>query len=158
MLAYAVPADLVPLWLDDEPKGAHRLIRAASALVREATLLARYDADPVTELPTAPKVVAAFRDATCSQVAMWANAKIDPDAGAAGQEPIVASQTVPGGSVTYATGQSQQQAAAAATSCTPARGRSCGMPGCCRPARSCCERADGVPRRFDADRPAWRPA
>lgn len=119
MLAYAEPGDLVPVWLDDEPKGAFRLIRAASALVREATLLARYDADPVTELPTSSRVAAAFRDATCSQVAMWANAKIDPDAGAAGQAPIVASQTVPGGSVTYATGQSQQQAAAAATKLHP---------------------------------------
>jgi hypothetical protein len=107
-LTYADPSDLTPDWLSAVPSNAAQLIRAASQLVLEETALAQYDTDD-DGLPTDPKVLEAFHNATCSQAAMWSKAKIDPDAGVVGQEPIVVSQTVPGGSVTYSQAQSQAQ-------------------------------------------------
>lgn len=112
VIVYATPADLVPGWLPVEPPNALSLIRAASILARDETALARYDADERTGLPTAPKIIAAFQDAVCQQVSAWAAAKVDPDAGIAGQEKEVASESVPGGSVTYRQTVTPEQRAA----------------------------------------------
>ncbi|MFI6168839.1 hypothetical protein ACIBCN_18810 [Nocardia sp. NPDC051052] len=121
MLIYATAADLAPEWLATAPANAAMLIRYASIRIGYATRFARYDADD-TGLPTAPAVRAAMRDAVCAQVAEWSTAKIDPAAGTAGQAPVIASQSVPGGSVTYATGLTQQQQADAVTElCDTAR-------------------------------------
>ncbi|WP_306358693.1 MULTISPECIES: hypothetical protein [unclassified Nocardia] len=102
MLIYAVPGDLVPVWLPEVPATADRLLRHASLLVRRATRLAIYDAD-TAGMPTDAAVRAAFRDAVCAQATAWSLAGIDPAAGSAGLPKLVAAQSTPeGGSVTYA--------------------------------------------------------
>ncbi|MGW5267251.1 hypothetical protein ACWEQ4_01240 [Rhodococcus sp. NPDC003994] len=116
---YAAAADLSPLWLSTVPDDAPRLIRAASTRVREATKFDLYATTPAG-LPSDPAVAEAFRDAVCQQVAEWTLAKVDPDAGVAGQPLVVASQSVDGASVSYVTGDSQKQLAAAVGSLSPA--------------------------------------
>ncbi|MGY1946574.1 hypothetical protein [Nocardia asiatica] len=103
MLIYATPDDLMDGWLDEMPDDAQarRYIRAASQLVRNATRLDLYDTEP-SGLPVDLNYVEAMQEATCAQVAMWFRSGIDPDAGAAGREIGIQSQTADGGSVTYA--------------------------------------------------------
>ncbi len=123
MLVYAVPADLVNnAWCETAPSNAAALLRAASQLVTRATRLDMYNVYPVptgttnpvsTAAGTAvgspydPTVAQAFNDATCQQALFWSLNGINPDAGYIGQSPIVASQSVEDGSVTYAQGQTQ---------------------------------------------------
>ncbi|MBF6332380.1 hypothetical protein [Nocardia transvalensis] len=114
MLIYAAPGDLVPDWLATVPDDVAVLIRYASIRVTTATRLAVYGTDS-TGKPTDPDVRTAMRDAVCAQVAEWVTAHINPVAGPAGQPPVISSQSVPGGSVTYATGSTQQQITTAVT-------------------------------------------
>lgn len=53
-----------------EPEST-RVRTRASELVDEGLLTAVYDTDPVTELPTDPRIAAAMRDAVCAQVVWW---------------------------------------------------------------------------------------
>ncbi|GII98384.1 hypothetical protein CLV28_0707 [Sediminihabitans luteus] len=76
-LTYATPADLATWTGSTTPENATELLRSASGLVTAATRTAVYDVDPDGQ-PTAPDVVAAFRDATCAQAATWAALGIDP--------------------------------------------------------------------------------
>jgi len=68
LAAYGAPAGVVL------PTGADALrqLTRASELVDLAIITAVYDTDTVTGLPTATAVTEALRDATCAQVAYWA--------------------------------------------------------------------------------------
>lgn len=126
MLIYATSTDLTAGgWLSSSqlPANVSALLRQASEMVRFATRTDRYyvyplgpgDAIPSSApagtdagKPTDPVLSQAFNDAVCQQVTYWVNAAINPDAGLAGLEPVVHSQTVPGGSVTYSVAMTQQ--------------------------------------------------
>lgn len=84
MLVYATTDDLTaaPWSLTITPEQAGPQLRLASALVREATMTARYATDEDGAPAHAP-IRAAFRDAVCAQVAAWTASGIDPQAGAA---------------------------------------------------------------------------
>lgn len=114
MRTYATPDDLSPDWLDTPPDNAPRLIRAASLLVSNATRLARYATDD-DGYPTQPAHKAAFTNAVCQQVAIWANANLDPDKGLAGQDPHLTGQSAGSGSINYSGAQTTQELGAAAT-------------------------------------------
>lgn len=114
MRLYATPDDLVPEWMDTAPDNARRLIRAASVKVEHATRMARYAVDG-DGLPTEPAVKNAMRDAVCHQVAVWTTAGLDPNAGTAGQNLYIQSQSVDGGSVTFGGHVSIEDRTAAAT-------------------------------------------
>jgi|LSQX01.1.fsa_nt_gb hypothetical protein len=117
MRLYAQPEDLIPEWLDVIPGNAHRLIRAASVLVENATRLGRYDTD-AEGYPTQPNTRSAFLAAVCQQVAVWHNADIDPDKGLTGQQATISSQSAGGGSVSYTgTQTTQERGLAAVTLC-----------------------------------------
>jgi len=79
MLVYATTDDLTG-WVNPAPANTGALLRAASALVRRATLTAIYDTDD-DGAPSQDFAWAAFRDATCAQVAAWVAADVDPAAG-----------------------------------------------------------------------------
>lgn len=119
MRIYALPEDLVGNgWLDAIPDKALAFIREASQLVEEATSLYWYDVDD-DGMPTKPRVVQAFTDATCAQVAVWVNAGLDPTKGATGQGAHISSQSVPGGSVNYTGTQTTEALGSAATELAP---------------------------------------
>lgn len=113
LLSYATPDDLLSgEWLEAVPDNARALIRRASLLVDHATRFDRFDTD-ADERPVDAKIAAAFRDATCQQVAEWVTAGIDPNAGPTGQTPQVESQTTEGHSVKYSNLATLQDIAAA---------------------------------------------
>lgn len=117
---YATPTDLTEWTGDAAPADAAALIRHASALVEGATRGARYAVDD-GGLPTGPAVVAAFRDATCAQVALWAAAGLDPTTGGieATSGRVATSKTIRGATVSYdaaAAAQAKQARTAALTS------------------------------------------
>ncbi|WP_157124752.1 hypothetical protein [Nocardia pseudovaccinii] len=97
MLVYATPADLTGR-LDPIPSHAVALITAASTRIRDITSNDLYDITPAG-LPADDDLREALREATCLQVIAWVNAGIDPSA--AGLQPVIASQSADGGSVTY---------------------------------------------------------
>ncbi len=115
ILVHATPDDLVDGdWFESVPVGAASLLRSASILVSKATRHDRYDTTPAGA-PSDPTIAEAFRDATCQQVTEWIAAKVDPNKGAFGQDLQIGSQSVPGGSVTYAGQATVEQRAKAAT-------------------------------------------
>jgi hypothetical protein len=122
VLVYATPTELTAWPVTPTPPNAAALLRSASILVRRATLTAYYAADAATGAPTNPAVVAAFRDATCAQAAMWAAAKIDPIGGEAGDR-VASARTIGSASVTYgdAAATAKARAVAAAQLCQEAR-------------------------------------
>lgn len=117
MLIYATSAELATWTGVDAPANATALLRSASILVRRATLTAIYDVDEATSLPTDTDLVAALRDATCSQVGTWIALAIDPATGAAAAAgKVVSAKSIGSGSVTYAVTNTAQALADAATS------------------------------------------
>lgn len=109
-LTYATPDDLRQA-LDDtdlDDARATRLLRAASALVRAHTRLARYDTTP-TGAPADPDVAEAFRDATTTHAAAWVRLDVDPDLGAGAITGSAASANIGSGQVTYRTRAEQPQ-------------------------------------------------
>lgn len=101
MRTYATAAD-VKEWTGNTDPVDPASIRTASALVEHATRLDRYDID-TDGYPTSATIAEAFREAVCEQVSTWAAARINVAAGAVGQAPRITSQSVDGGSVSYAT-------------------------------------------------------
>lgn len=112
MTIYATPAQLANYIagreLDDVseplpavPDKAGVLLRRASSLVAEATKAALYRVD---ELGVAlnPLYRAAFAEATCAQASAWSTNGIDPTAGRAGAKAAIASKSLGGASVQYA--------------------------------------------------------
>lgn len=118
MRTYATEAD-VQEWSGTTDPVAPSDIRAASALVENATRLDHYDVD-ADGYPTSGPIAEAFREATCEQVAGWAAAGINVSAGAVGQSPRITSQSVPAGSVSYASPIGTAELGAAATSLSTA--------------------------------------
>lgn len=120
MRTYATPADIAEwIGLETPPDNAPQLIRHASSLVEAATRLDRYNTDADGK-PTQYEIAQAFRDAVCQQVEVWHANGIDPAKGAAGQIGQIQSQSVPGGSVTYAGALTAAEIGAAATSLSEA--------------------------------------
>lgn len=120
MRLYATPGDVAEwLSLETPPDNALSLIRHASSLVEAATRLDRYNVD-VDGKPTEMRVAEAFRDAVCQQVEMWHRNSMEPGAGFAGQTGQIQSQSVPGGSVSYAGALTAAEMGAAATSLSDA--------------------------------------
>jgi hypothetical protein len=69
-VAYATGEQLAD-WLGAAaPSDAERLLARASELI-DATLIAPFVVDEVTELPSDDDIAAALRDATCAQVEFW---------------------------------------------------------------------------------------
>lgn len=118
MRTYATEAD-VQEWSGTTDPVAPSDIRAASALVENATRLDHYDVDADGH-PTSGPIAEAFREATCEQVAGWSAAGINVAAGAVGQSPRITSQSVPAGSVSYASPIGTAELGAAATSLSTA--------------------------------------
>ena len=116
MRLYATPGDVADwLGLETPPDNAQSLIRDASLLVEAATRLDRYQVD-VDGKPAEYRVAQAFRDATCAQVALWHANGMEPAKGFAGQTGQIQSQSVPGGSVSYAGALTAAEMGAAVTS------------------------------------------
>lgn len=107
MLIYATSAELTT-WGVTPPANAAALLRSASILVHRDTMTAIYDIDTATSLPTDPALVAALRDATCSQVATWVALAIDPAKGAAGAGKVVSAKSIGSASITYAASAAAQ--------------------------------------------------
>lgn len=106
MSTYATRDDLEAWTQSDVPDNVDQLLRRASSMVTRAIQGAIYVVDDLTGLPTDAGVVAALRDATCAQVALWTAVDIDPAAGAAGAigaTGAVQSSSLLSGSVTYST-------------------------------------------------------
>lgn len=85
---YATQADLVDgEWMtaQDIPADVGGQLRRASRLVDKATRTAVYAIGP-DGAPTSPEVVAILRDATCAQVAYWAETGDASGAGAVWSE------------------------------------------------------------------------
>lgn len=87
--------------LPTAPTSAAVLLRQASSLVAEATRAALYSVDS-EGLPTSTKYLTAFATATCAQAAAWSANGIDPTAGRAGAKAAIASKSLGGASVNYA--------------------------------------------------------
>lgn len=121
MLVYATTADLTAWPIEPLPTNADRLIRAASNLVREATMTDVYATD-ADGLPTDTAIADAMRDAVCAQVENWVALGVDPVAGPAGTGGVVTSTQLLSGSVQYATyaKQAEDRAAATTTLCADA--------------------------------------
>lgn len=119
MLVYATIDDLAdePWLLTIAAEQAGPQLRIASAMVREATMTARYATDE-RGAPAHGPVLAAFRNATCAQVAAWTASGIDPQAGAAQAAAApVASKRLGSAQLTYDT------SGAASVTALAARGR-----------------------------------
>lgn len=114
-ILYATTADLAA-WITPEtvPDNGAALIRSASLLITEETQTAYYAASTSTGLPTDTAVIAAFKDATCAQCAVWINLGVDPNlAGYDAKSPVKGSKIL-GGEVSYDTSGSSSATAFAA--------------------------------------------
>jgi len=119
VLIYATPQQLAAWVGADIPPSTPYLLRSASILVGRATLTAWYDVDP-EGMPTDPGLVAAFADATCSQVGTWIALSIDPATAGADPGRTVASKKIGSAQIDYAVYQATAQARAdRATSLSP---------------------------------------
>lgn len=112
MTIYATPAQLANYIagreLDDEteplpapPATAGVLLRRASSLVGEAIKAALYRVD-ANGYPLNPAYRTALAEATAAQAAAWSENGIDPTKGRAGAKAAIASKSLGGASVAYA--------------------------------------------------------
>lgn len=102
MRIYATAADVQEWTGQAPPDNVVPLLRSASALVEEATMLAVYSVDQFG-LPRRTADGDAFRDATCAQVAYWAANKLDPNTGGLDElaVKVASSKSIKGASVSY---------------------------------------------------------
>lgn len=120
MRVYATEDDLTE-WATEPIDHATALLRAASALIDDATLTAVYDVQ-ADGMPDDPDTRDAFRDAACAQAATWAALGIDPRLGPAGAtgKHTVTGKTLGKASLTYsASERSGDDLATAVTTLTP---------------------------------------
>lgn len=90
-------------WIQDvAPLNAQVLLREASSLVLDATLMAYYDADPTTGLPTDQQIIQAMQDATCIQAATWNAIGYNPLLGGVIIPNVASATKIDTASVTYA--------------------------------------------------------
>ena len=101
VLVYATANDAEFDNLDVDAATITRRITTASALVRKATRSAYYDTTP-TGAPSDEDVAEGFRQATVTQVLAWDQLGVDPSTGPAAITGQKQSQSLLGGSVTYA--------------------------------------------------------
>ena len=102
MRIYATAADVQEWTGQAPPDNVVPLLRSASGLVDEATMLAVYPAD--TEgLPRLTRHATAFKEATCEQVAFWAANGLDPSTGelVEVEKRVASSKSIKGASVSY---------------------------------------------------------
>lgn len=85
----------------DAPADFVQLLRTASRKVRNATALWRYQADPVTWLPTDTSLLQAMSDATCAQISAMIALEVDPDAGSTLDGAVEASVGLGSARITY---------------------------------------------------------
>ena len=102
VLVYASGTDFTTWSGMPSPANINGLLRSASLLVRGATIASIYSTD-ANGIPSDGRVLAAFRDATCTQVAMWVAAGIDPVGGGVASSAPVRSKKLGSGSVDYDT-------------------------------------------------------
>lgn len=114
MRIYATREQVSNQWGIDPEKVNPTYLTIASLMVERFTRLDRYDVD-AEGYPTEPEVRETFALATGAQVAYWIDAGLNPIAGAAGQAAQITSQSVPGGSVSYASPMTAEQRGQAAT-------------------------------------------
>ena len=125
VLVYATGPDLAAWTGVAAPANATQLLRSASMLVRSSTIAAVYGVDD-TGLPSDAKIVGAFKDATCAQVASWVVAGVDPSGAGVSTAAPVRGKRIGSGSVEYDTAVSgsvtafQAKRAAAVTLCPEA--------------------------------------
>lgn len=100
MLVYATSAELMIYMGGSGPANAAALLRSATGVIRKATKFAVYGIGSDGYASDAT-VRAALRDATCAQVEFWHELEYNAKLGAAGAEPIITAEAVPGGSVSY---------------------------------------------------------
>lgn len=102
MRVYATSAD-VQEWTETvPPDNVVPLLRSASSLVEDTTLLAVYPVDG-EGYPTSPAHVGAFREATCEQVSFWASNSLDPSKEGLDElaVKVASSKSIKGASVSY---------------------------------------------------------
>ncbi|UXM90947.1 hypothetical protein [Paenarthrobacter sp. JL.01a] len=125
VLVYAATSDLTTWTGGPPPANATQLLRSASMLITSATVASVYGVDDAG-LPSEAKVLQAFKDATCAQVAYWVTAGVDPTGGGISTAAPVRGKRLGSGSVEYDTAVSgsvtafQAKRAAAATLCAEA--------------------------------------
>lgn len=125
VLVYADAAALTAWTGQAPPANAAQLLRSASMLITTATVASVYGVDDAG-LPSDAKVLEAFKDATCAQVAYWVGAGVDPAAGGISTKAPVRGKGLGSGRVEYDTAVSgsvtafQAKRAAAATLCSEA--------------------------------------
>lgn len=125
VLVYADTTALTAWTGGPPPANANQLLRSASLLITNATVASVYGVDDAG-LPSEAKVLQAFKDATCAQVAYWVAAGIDPTAGGISTAAPVRGKSLGSGRVEYDTAVSgsvtafQAKRAAAATLCAEA--------------------------------------
>ena len=114
MRIYATREQVAEQWGIEPEKVNPMFLTIASLMVERFTRLDRYDVD-ADGYPTEPDVKETFQLAVGAQVAFWVEAGLNPVAGASGQTPQITSQSVPGGSVSYASPMTAEQRGQAAT-------------------------------------------
>lgn len=102
MRIYATASDVQEWTGQAPPDNVVPLLRSASALVEEATMLAVYSVDK-DGMPRRTADVDAFRDATCAQVAFWSANELDPASGELVEvgKRVASSKSIKGASVSY---------------------------------------------------------
>jgi hypothetical protein len=91
------------------PSDAGVLLRQASSLVRQAIRGALYAVDS-DGIPTDATLALALAEATCAQAAAWSTNGVNPTAGRAGATAAVASKSLGGATVQYASYAADAQA------------------------------------------------
>lgn len=110
VIAYASGSDFTEWSRMPAPANITSLLRSASLLVRGATVASVYSTDSAG-IPSDGAVLAAFRDASCAQVALWVSAGIDPAGGGAASSAPVRSKKLGSGAVEYDTSVNSSVAA-----------------------------------------------
>lgn len=102
MRIYATAADVQEWTGQAPPDNVVPLLRSASALVEEATMLAVYAVDS-DGMPRHADHAAAFKEATCEQVSFWAANDLDPTTGELVEvgKRVASSKSIKGASVSY---------------------------------------------------------
>lgn len=99
---YASSEDYTALFGTPAPPKIDALLRSASILVRRDTMTATYATD-TNGKPTEPRLVDAFKEATCSQAQFWSVNEIDPSGGGLPQTSAIQSKKIGTASLVYDT-------------------------------------------------------
>ncbi|QMV84091.1 hypothetical protein HW450_06760 [Corynebacterium hindlerae] len=103
-------------FVSEIPDDADVLLQLASLLAARETRAALYDTDPAG-MPTDPDVIDAMAEAVAVQVREWVQSGVDPVAGYLGTKGEVASSSIDGASVSFATKDSESVRLALSSLC-----------------------------------------